>query len=85
MRARNIESISDFHIDNLRSANFSNILTEKGILGEFAFKESNKYWDFSKGDFITHLPEYKLWHHHIPLTDIAISGEIVRGFKRGSR
>ena len=55
-----------------------------GVEGDYVFKESSKYWDFSKKDVATELPEYLFWHNHLTI-EAAIEGSIVRGFKRGSR
>mmetsp|Transcript_2068 Transcript_2068/g.3657 ORF Transcript_2068/g.3657 Transcript_2068/m.3657 type:complete len:86 (+) Transcript_2068:818-1075(+) len=56
------------------------------------FIETQKYVDFRNNLIVRELPEFKYWQESLsladsllPREDLVISGQIVRGFKRGSR
>lgn len=87
VKPRKIDALKEeqFDCDSIRDPSFIQKMIDLGFDGTLSFKESNKYWDFTQVDLVSSIPEYTLWHHHIPISDVSISGAIVKGFKRGSK
>ena len=63
VKPRKIEELSGLYdCENIREEIFAQKLKELGVEGDFRFRESNKYWDFSQRDVAKELPEYFLWN-----------------------